>query len=97
VTVGALAEALCGDDQPADPEGALHTHLSRLRAIVGNDLVTKPPGYSLNVSEDRLDTGRFERILGLLGRRRPQRRFDCWTKPSPNGVGRPSSGSRMWR
>ena len=64
ITVGALAEVLWGDDQPADPEGALHTHLSRLRAIVGDDLVTKPPGYSLDVAEDRLDAGRFERILG---------------------------------
>lgn len=63
VTVGALAEALWGDEQPADPEGALQTHLSRLRAIVGKDLLTQPPGYAMKVSGDRLDATRFEQEL----------------------------------
>jgi pimeloyl-ACP methyl ester carboxylesterase/DNA-binding SARP family transcriptional activator len=58
-----LADGLWGDDQPVDPEASLHTLVSRLRAVVGNDLVTKTPGYLLEVDPNRLDAARFELAL----------------------------------
>jgi len=58
-----LATDLWGDDQPLDPEGSLHTLVSRLRGVVGDDLVTKAPGYMLDVDPERLDAARFEQAL----------------------------------
>ncbi|MGY2082475.1 AfsR/SARP family transcriptional regulator [Blastococcus sp. SYSU DS0539] len=66
-----LAEILWGDDQPDDPAGAIHTHVSRLRAVlerragaqVHDVLVTRPGGYQLVAPADHIDAGRFERLV----------------------------------
>ncbi len=60
VSSDALIELLWPRDRPGDPEGALHTQISRLRGIVGDDLETRPPGYRLVVDGERLDAARFE-------------------------------------
>lgn len=65
VSAGVLAEALWDDDQPANPPGALHSQIARLRRTLGRDdvVVTEGPGYRLAVGEDDIDALRFERLL----------------------------------
>ena len=62
VTTDRLAELVWGDDQPADPSGALQSHVSRLRRLLEDDveLVAEGPGYVLRVPHDRTDVARFE-------------------------------------
>ncbi|MGB3185661.1 MAG: BTAD domain-containing putative transcriptional regulator [Ornithinimicrobium sp.] len=72
VSTDRLAEIMWGEDRPADPAGAVHTHVFRLRGLLaewGGEpadevLVTQPPGYVLVVHPDRVDAGRFERLVG---------------------------------
>jgi predicted ATPase/DNA-binding SARP family transcriptional activator len=65
VSVDALTDALWGDDPPADPRNAIQTHVARLRETLGDDapLVTRAPGYVLEVGADQVDALRFERLL----------------------------------
>jgi DNA-binding SARP family transcriptional activator len=59
-----LAELLWGDALPASATNSLQSHLSRLRRVVGaGRLLSGPAGYSLVVTGDEVDTGRFERSL----------------------------------
>lgn len=65
VSAERLAEALWGDALPADPAGALQTHVSRLRGLLrgvaGRDpLVTEPQGYRLAAQDEEIDARRFE-------------------------------------
>jgi predicted ATPase/DNA-binding SARP family transcriptional activator len=64
VTTDRLAELLWGDDQPADPSGALQSHVSRLRRLLpaGVALAAEGAGYVLRVLEDDTDVARFEAI-----------------------------------
>lgn len=64
VPVDSLIEAAWGEDLPRDPHAALHTVISRLRAVVG-DAVTSagPAGYQLDVPADSVDAGEFEARL----------------------------------
>jgi pimeloyl-ACP methyl ester carboxylesterase/DNA-binding SARP family transcriptional activator len=48
VTTDRLIEEVWGDEPPKAPETALHTVISRLRGLVGNDLVTTPHGYRID-------------------------------------------------
>ena len=67
VSADHLAEAVWGADQPADPGGALHTLVSRLRAALdavgGPELRTRPPGYLLEVDRERFDAAAFEDLV----------------------------------
>ncbi|MFP3913693.1 MAG: BTAD domain-containing putative transcriptional regulator, partial [Actinomycetota bacterium] len=71
VPTGRLAEILWGGHQPKDPAGAVHTHISRLRAaladpggIPGRSVVmTRPSGYGLAVDADSVDAVRFEALV----------------------------------
>ena len=65
LSAGVLAEALWGDDQPANPPGALHSQIARLRRTLGRDdiVVTDGPGYRLAVADDGVDAVRFETLL----------------------------------
>ncbi len=62
VSTERLCEELWGDDQPADPPAVLQSHLSRLRRILRPEaeIVSRPPGYVLQVPDQALDAGRFE-------------------------------------
>jgi predicted ATPase/DNA-binding SARP family transcriptional activator len=65
VSVDALAGTLWGDRAPADPRNAIQTAVARLRDVLGDDapLVTRSPGYALEVDADQVDAQRFERLL----------------------------------
>jgi DNA-binding SARP family transcriptional activator len=64
VSRDALVDALWGDDPPASAANVLQTYVSHLRkALPPNRLLTRPPGYALEVGEDELDLRRFEREL----------------------------------
>lgn len=69
VSTDRLADILWGGEQPADPAGAVQTHVSRLRMLfekeAGSDarqlLVTQPSGYLLAADPLLIDAAWFER------------------------------------
>jgi DNA-binding response OmpR family regulator len=68
VSVERLAEDLWVGDPPDAAIPALRVHVSRLRktlAASGIDrvLVTRPPGYAVDVERDAVDAARFERLV----------------------------------
>jgi DNA-binding SARP family transcriptional activator/tetratricopeptide (TPR) repeat protein len=63
VTVEALAERVWGDRPPERVRGSLHSHVNRLRRLLGTDAVrTVATGYVLDVDPDRVDALRFRRL-----------------------------------
>ena len=65
-----LIDRLWGDRLPANPAGALQTRVSQLRAALDEAepgarrlVVSRPPGYLLDVVPDAVDAGRFEALL----------------------------------
>src|SRR5687768_5356920 len=66
VAVPTLVDALWGEDLPANPGNALQVRVSKLRralAAAGAPdelVVTRPPGYRLDVDRDRVDALRFK-------------------------------------
>jgi lactate 2-monooxygenase len=64
VSVERLADELWSDEQPQNAAGAIHNHVSRLRKLLGADiLATHPGGYSLEVDPSRIDLHRFEQLI----------------------------------
>jgi DNA-binding SARP family transcriptional activator/ABC-type oligopeptide transport system substrate-binding subunit len=64
-----LIEELWGEDPPQAAATALHGHVSRLRKLLGSGdeasghkLLTRPPGYVLQLEPEQLDLHRFERL-----------------------------------
>jgi DNA-binding SARP family transcriptional activator len=99
VSRDALVDALWGDDPPASAANVLQTYVSHLRKALPPDrLVTRSPGYALEVGADSLDLHRFEREAAK-GRRLLSDRdaedalahFDealgLWRGPPLSGVG----------
>lgn len=63
VSAEELIEAGWSDDLPADPKAALHTVLSRLRSVLGEQaIVTQPAGYVLDLATEAIDAGQFEAL-----------------------------------
>ena len=58
-----LADAVFADRPPVNPAAALHSQVSRLRRLLGPQLVSRPSGYALQVEASRFDAARFERLL----------------------------------
>ena len=62
-----LIEELWGESPPPTAAKALNVHVSQLRKRLsgkGDDpIVTRPPGYSLVLDAERLDSARFERLV----------------------------------
>ena len=90
VSVDRLSDILWGDDPPQNAAGTLHTYVSRLRSVLeapGKDagktavLVTRPPGYVLNVDPDAVDAVRFEGLMHQAQRHQdddePDRALKC--------------------
>lgn len=59
-----LVDALWGERPPADAATALQQHVSRLRKLLEPHevVVTRPPGYTLEVPPDRIDLKRYEKL-----------------------------------
>ncbi|MCV2488001.1 AAA family ATPase [Geodermatophilus sp. YIM 151500] len=57
-----LIDVVWADRPPADAHGALHHHVSRLRRAIGAALVTRGPGYLLDVRDDDVDALQFTRL-----------------------------------
>jgi predicted ATPase/DNA-binding SARP family transcriptional activator len=59
-----LIEELWGDERPETAEHALEVYVSKLRRLLGRDVVaTKAGGYALTVDPDAVDAIRFERLV----------------------------------
>jgi DNA-binding SARP family transcriptional activator len=65
VSTSALAEAVWGDEPPADLPNALQTLVSRARRTLGGAQVVQQSaaGYQLAVTPDDVDALRFERLV----------------------------------
>ena len=62
VDVDGLVDGLWGEELPAAPRNALHHHIARLRAALGEEsIVGSPDGYALKGA--RVDAVRFEELL----------------------------------
>ena len=66
VTSGRLIDEAWGESPPKEPEAALHNVVSRLRHMVGADLVTTPAGYALNPTS--IDFELFDRAVATAQR-----------------------------
>jgi DNA-binding SARP family transcriptional activator len=65
VSTDRLIDLLWGEQPPKTAVTSLQNFISQLRKSLGASLVvTKPPGYLLNVPADQVDVNRFERLLG---------------------------------
>jgi predicted ATPase/DNA-binding SARP family transcriptional activator len=63
VDVDGLVDGLWGEELPAAPRNALHHHVARLRAALGEEeIVGSADGYALKNA--RVDAVRFEELLG---------------------------------
>jgi branched-chain amino acid transport system substrate-binding protein len=59
-----LVDELWDDAPPEDAATALQQHVSRLRKLLEPHavVVTRPPGYAIELADDQLDLRRFERL-----------------------------------
>jgi DNA-binding SARP family transcriptional activator len=66
VSTDGLVDALWGAEPPDTAGKALQVYVSRLRKLLGQEgeapLVTRPPGYALDLGPHTLDLHRFERL-----------------------------------
>ena len=64
ISTDRLIDELWGEDLPANPSNALQALVSRLRRAVGSDtVVTKAPGYFLDVPPEAVDAARFRALV----------------------------------
>lgn len=96
VPAAALVDALWGEDLPANAANALQGRISRLRralagaGVPGAVLVTRRPGYLLDIDPDRVDAHRFVRLIGEA------RQLADRGSPEP-AVGRYEQALALWR
>ncbi len=70
-----LVDELWGDEPPKAAVGSLQNFVSELRKMLGADvLVTRSPGYVLDIPRDAVDVHRFERIVREAGNAAPEQR-----------------------
>jgi predicted ATPase/DNA-binding SARP family transcriptional activator len=64
VSVDSLTEMVWGERLPMHPRAALQNRISRLRALMGDQIFqTSPGGYQVNAGIDELDLLQFNRLL----------------------------------
>ena len=64
VSTDRLIDLLWGEQPPKTAANSLQNFISQLRKTVGaNVVVTKPPGYLLNVAAEQIDLNQFERLV----------------------------------
>lgn len=80
VSTDLLLDGLWGERPPASALKVVHTYVSRLRRLLGPDgaagsrLITRAPGYALEVAPEEADLDRFELLVeaareaGAIGR-----------------------------
>jgi predicted ATPase/DNA-binding SARP family transcriptional activator len=68
VSVAHLIDQVWGDEPPATATATLQMHVSALRKVLGDRLVTAPSGYQLDVALNDVDSVRFEAMV-TQGRR----------------------------
>src|SRR5207253_4461637 len=68
-----LIDELWGESPPPTAAKALNVHVSQLRKTLAQNghetIVTRPPGYTIEVEPDRLDAARFERLVATARER----------------------------
>jgi DNA-binding SARP family transcriptional activator len=80
VSIDRLIEDLWGEDAPASAVKMVHIHVSKLRKLLPADtLVTRAPGYALEIEPDAIDVVRFER---LRAQGRPHEALELWRGPA---------------
>jgi predicted ATPase/DNA-binding SARP family transcriptional activator len=96
VPAAALVDALWGDDLPANATNALQGRISRLRralagaGVPGAVLVTRRPGYLIDIDPDQVDANRFVRLIGEA------RQLGDRGSPEP-AIGRYEQALALWR
>jgi DNA-binding SARP family transcriptional activator len=69
-----LIDSLWGEDPPETAVTSVQVYVSRLRKLLPpGTLVTRPPGYLLEVEPDELDLQRFEHLLADARKADPER------------------------
>jgi DNA-binding SARP family transcriptional activator len=64
ISADRLTEELWHGKPPSGAPRTLRSYVSRLRAVLGRDVVAaRPPGYALVVDPDQLDVHRFEKLM----------------------------------
>jgi predicted ATPase/DNA-binding SARP family transcriptional activator len=64
VSADRLIEELWAGRPPSGAAKTLRSYISRLRAVVGGDVLrSRPPGYVLAIEPEQVDARRFERLL----------------------------------
>jgi predicted ATPase/DNA-binding SARP family transcriptional activator len=63
VTLDTLIDALWGEAPPRSAVTTLRTYVSRLRAQIGDVLITRGHGFALDVPATDVDAGRFEDLV----------------------------------
>ena len=70
-----LVDELWGDEPPKAAVGSLQNFVSELRKMLGAEvLVTRSPGYLLDIPRDAVDVHRFERVVREASREAPEQR-----------------------
>lgn len=84
VPASRLVDALWGEDVPATAAKMVQIYVSRLRkALPGDRLETRGPGYALRVDPDEVDLHRFERLVAearAISADRPDEALDRFTE-----------------
>jgi serine/threonine protein kinase/ABC-type glycerol-3-phosphate transport system substrate-binding protein len=64
VPAESLIDQVWSGEPPEAARGTIHSYISHLRKALGGDRIEgRPPGYVLHVGADELDADRFERLL----------------------------------
>jgi DNA-binding SARP family transcriptional activator len=67
VSADRLVEDLWGEDPPGNPANTLQGRVSALRRALGPAgsglVVTRPPGYVLELDPEQVDAARFQRLV----------------------------------
>ena len=80
VAIHRLIEDLWGEEAPASAMKMVHIHVSKLRKLLPSGmLVTRAPGYAIEIEPSALDVVRFER---LRGQGRPHDALELWRGPA---------------
>jgi DNA-binding SARP family transcriptional activator len=64
VSVDRLLDELWGERPPPTARNSLQNYVSHVRKLIGADvLLTRPPGYALEIARDDVDAHRFARLV----------------------------------